>query len=456
MGTKRRGPRPDYESFGGKVCVVQTQYGETGILHDKTNDTYYYYLPQEDGKRIKKNLGRHIEKAAPRFYQEVQSKDIVVKWRYNRRLDPKYIKKHPGYNPEIGQIETAIDVNDLSYWERVKKDLLERPMEVARMTGVEAVSRLQELVYSKPIRIGDLFKFYLERADKPVKTKKRGDYTSWWAEFLKTTGLKDSSPIEHINRIAVNKWYDWLSVTRDKESYSPSWINHRIIMLHVILTYNKRRIDNNQEIMRSFEIIKDVCRTAAPSDPNPQPITVENFWKLYKAANEYWKMILLLGLSSGSYFKDLYDIEWKNISLTDGTLSMIRQKTNIGKCCVLFPELVEMLKAYRAKRRDTLPWLLLSNNKSRYGVLSMQSYFKRVLRPKAGVDDSVKFNHLRDAVKTYAEEAKCRSEDVALVMGWKLSGVQDRYYKRNPENTRQVIESIRNVFQVSQHVQISS
>jgi hypothetical protein len=48
---------------------------------------------------------------------------------------------------------------------------------------------------------------------------------------------------------------------------------------------------------------------------------------------------------------------------------------------------------------------------------------------------------------------KARPEDVSIILGWKRSGVEDAYLKRNPQMTQDAVNLVREYFKVSEHIQ---
>jgi integrase len=452
MNQRRKGPKPIYLTYGSKVCSVMTPTGETGILYDKTANTYFYLLTDDSGTRKKHNLSRDKDKAVIRFYQEVteqKTEPLVTLEKPNQ-----YDHFNRPYDIEAGPLTgtVPVEVVEASYWERVKKDLLERPTIVSQKTGIEAVARLPELLYSKPTTLGYLYKEYVNKTDKPLDKKYLCDVRYMWQQFLEGTGLTEQSTVEQINRKTVNQYHDYLLAEKRKLKWSTTWMNHRVVFIKSFLKFNKKRIDDNAGIIKSLEIVNDILTQKKQESMDPHPISIKDFWQLYNTANDQWKLILLLGLNTGSYFKDIFDMNIPNFDLKKGTLVMERTKTHLPKCAMLWPETLRLLKQHLKNRKDNLPYLFISTHGNRYEVSSMMGYFRKVLRPASGISEDVTFNNLRDGVKTASEIMKCRPEDISIVLGWKRQGVEDHYLKRNPQMTQDCLDKVREYFKVSEYI----
>jgi len=74
-GKKTRGPKAKYILYGGKPVTAVVDGKLTGVRHDKGCDSHFCFLPDPSDSNApwkKRNLGRDVNKAVPKFYALVR------------------------------------------------------------------------------------------------------------------------------------------------------------------------------------------------------------------------------------------------------------------------------------------------------------------------------------------------------------------------------------------------
>jgi len=175
---------------------------------------------------------------------------------------------------------------------------------------------------------------------------------------------------------------------------------------------------------------------------NPHPIALEDFQRLYRAADDPMRAILLLALNACMYGGEVVALNWSDIDLTNSTLVSTRPKTGVVRVAVLWPETVAALGRI-PRRSDSL---FLSADGDPHTYQSLYKVYKS-LRRKARVG-SVQFSQIRDGAYTAAVEAGV-SLDVCRLLAGHATGISDHYVKRRPTMVAEACRAIRDHYRIS-------
>ena len=141
--------------------------------------------------------------------------------------------------------------------------------------------------------------------------------------------------------------------------------------------------------------------------------------------------MFLMGINCAMTPIDFERLKKENINFAEGTVSFRRGKT--GKVLAvssLWSRTRKLLEKHLSERKGDSEYIFASCQGSPIRSRSISSLFNK-LREKLKIDDSVKFNHLRDTFSTISQDLGFPLERINLVMGHKNKGMQDHYAVRN-------------------------
>ena len=319
-----------------------------------------------------------------------------------------------------------IDEKSVLNW--VRKQLIENPAEFARKIGIEQIAYLTDLKKPTDITIEDLISNY---------EKRQRDKSSTVATLRTFRKFVDDTKIKSIQEMTTER----LLTFRDKIEKSnfgtgyKKFIYSRIKM--VVAANGKFGMD--AELIQAALARLKVLFTDSPMPANmPQPISREYFQALLSAANPQWKAILLIGLNGCLHLGEVLSLLKSDIDFNRKILIGYRTKTRIPRCACLWEETLAAL----AVRRDTphAKYLFLASHGSRHNRNSAANSFAD-LRKRAGVPDTVKFDHLRDGAFTIAYQV-VDGEKIAKLYAGHACGMEDHYVFRKPEMVRPVCDAV--------------
>ncbi len=179
-------------------------------------------------------------------------------------------------------------------------------------------------------------------------------------------------------------------------------------------------------------------------------ISKEDFHKLFKSTdNVKHKLIILLGLNCAMKSTDICDIKLTDISFERNTLIKHRHKTSIVRAAVLWDITMDYINQYLAGKNFQSDYLITtdigSNSSDAFKPHSINEFFTE-LRCKAQVDESVKFEQLRDSVKTVAVTEKPELlQATDIIMGHK-GGIGNQYLQRQPKMVREICQIVHDYY----------
>ena len=177
-----------------------------------------------------------------------------------------------------------------------------------------------------------------------------------------------------------------------------------------------------------------------------QQISKDDFQKLFNATNNIkYKLILLLGLNCAMKSTDICDIQLSNIDFDKKTLIKHRHKTSIVRAAVLWDITLEHINHYISDKNFQSDYLITKDiglkRSEAFKPHSINEFFTE-LRRKTKIDVSVKFEQLRDSVKTVAVNEKpelLKATDI--IMGHK-GGIGNQYLERQPKMVKEICQIV--------------
>ncbi len=193
-------------------------------------------------------------------------------------------------------------------------------------------------------------------------------------------------------------------------------------------------------------VVKDIkSRKAELPDlrnPNPQPISVEDFHKLLDSANTRWRAMLLVALNLCYYPVDVRTLPKSAINFQTGVVILDRAKTGqTTRVGVLWRRTIEALLALQEAEPNDSDYVFISQYRSPYSAHGFRNVFREI-RNEAGLA-RVEFQHIRDGAYTAAIERGATEEHAKILAGHEIQGMSDAYIKRRPRMVADACSAIR-------------
>jgi len=146
---------------------------------------------------------------------------------------------------------------------------------------------------------------------------------------------------------------------------------------------------------------------------------------------------LLLGLNLALTWKDISLLTDDNLNLEKKTFKARRSKTDIIITGMLWYETVGALKKYKELYPSPTVAIFKPKISLRWNCDKLGKRFKlfkeELPLKKYQKVESITHKHLRKSFITAAKKALCNEENIKLVMGRKLNGVEDYYTYKDAE-----------------------
>ena len=433
--------RSPHKKTGRKAKPHVTSWGETIDGLHKCKDGRWRVIGGIKGKDVK--FVEPDERFAVARFREITGKTTA---RPTITVEPSpelvaAIAEHERQNPVLKHSRVVgVELDEHSYWARVRDDLINRPKYVARMTGIEQVAWMPDLTPPAPSpTLDEVGKLYHEKAGIDAHWKKKSE--NFWDEFMDAVG-GERKTLRELTQENVAEYK--AEVLEDPPS--PTYVKHRFGQVKTIVAYSKAWGKWSEDRAKALAY----CSILIPPNAitlDPSPISRADYRKLLDAAaastNRLSVMtpVLLLSLNACLYGSEVTDVQWSDLNLDAGTLVMDRGKTQVARVAVLWPRTIEALKTLPRIDGIVSPFLTEATRQA-HNANTITKYY-RALRTAAGASDKVRFAHIRDGGYTAACSARGVDAATAQVLAGHRAGMKDHYVKRNPfmvEHACQAIE----------------
>lgn len=311
-------------------------------------------------------------------------------------------------------------VHESAIWPWMRELLIERPEYVAEKLGIPELARLADLPKRKPSpTLDELIDLYVEHGRCSDHEKKKS--RTGWADFSDAMKAKGITTANKITTEAVAEWQSDV-VGRGK---SAAYVAYRITKVKAVLNLARK---HGRDVASAIEACA-ILTKPKQAEFNPQPISRQDFGKLFDAADDVFRAFLLLGLNCAMYPSELFAVEWKSVDLTKGTLSTSRGKTGVSRVAVLWPRTVEALE--KLERRNEYVFGPVARYPGDAPSVKTATTRWGLLRKAAGVSTDVKMADLRDGAQTAAAEAGVPLDQIRVLAGHR-TGISDHYVRRRP------------------------
>lgn len=309
----------------------------------------------------------------------------------------------------------------------------------------------------KSIELAKVKELYFEKRRKPMSSAYIKIGKLLWNDFIKCIGVKR---VSDITIDLIDKYEDYLYDCAKTKKWASASINNRIGLVKAALSYAAKKVNSPSDIEHLRRVLQYAERLtrAEKAKLNPCPISVEDFHKMLNCTEEKtYKAVLLMALNCGMRESDLIDIRITprkgqprpDINLKDKTLQMPRPKTGIIRVAVLWDRTVAAINVMldeREKKKIKSEYLFLNSFDKPMKEASIRKWWLRH-REDAGVIESVKFEHIRDATQTIPLDDDPRSlVETNLIMGHSVKGMANNYLERRPNMVRRACAVIEECF----------
>jgi integrase len=325
----------------------------------------------------------------------------------------------------------------------VRRDLLADPKLVALKTGVEWVARGADLPRPSPsvalMTLGDTY-----ASKKGLSSNEASRAKLYWREFCRVV------EVATVRELGVDRIRTY-QAKMEAKSLAAKSLGHRFAMVRRILSYAIRK----QIDVECCRRVLDFCQLLEAHGKarlDPQPIRPGEFWAVYEkvveARDPTFAAMMLAALNLAMYGREAGALTWDEVDLAAGTVVTRRQKTDVPRIGVLWPQTRAAIEAL-PRNRDTI-----FNTRSRsYTQFSTVDAWGKY-RTLAGLGPSAKFSQIRDAA--YSVALGVSWEQAELLAGHRLPGSSDNYLLRNPQLVAQACAAIGIAFDVDGHVSTKS
>jgi len=421
----KRGRRANYITIGTDEVRELLNGKEVGVSYSHSNQTYYTMIPQPNGRTKRIWLGKDKQLAIAKFYAIVAQ---VRGEQENLVLVPlKLWTEKPVGTTEIVDGRTKRIPVDISHYvpeshhiEWLKNELKD-PKRLARKTGIEEFAQFGQLLRRDTIPVPDLLANYLSKK-KQIGKHEEDNSRRWFDEFQQVI---DCKTVDDISLVDIQRYEDYVHSL----PLAPKSMIHRIAKIGTIFKYNRGRLSNPH-----VGIVHDwLCGLERPEEDkpyDPNEMSLDDFNKLFSAANLKWKAMLLLGLNCAMGPTPITQLQQKHINNFESTAIRRGKRGRVLMVATLWDRTKEALQNYLETRKDNSPFIFITRFGEPHESNGITNYFNETLRTKAGISADVKFNHLRDTFSTLAQDAGYTIEQINLVLGHVNPGMNDRYAKR--------------------------
>lgn len=344
---------------------------------------------------------------------------------------------------EAGRIRFDQKLDERWMYGWMREAILTDRKKCATMTGIawlEWGPQLTQPEGSHSLKeLGDLY-----AAKAGMSANEVGRSKLFWAEFTRAVGV---DTVRELTHEAVER-YERIIGTK---GLAPKSILHRYRKVRTIFHFAIKRGKSIEECRKALDVLA-MLEVKGTQPLDPKPIAPEAFWRLYKAAkdakDETFAALMVFALNACLYSSEVAAVKWDDVDLKAGEFVCRRNKTQVPRVAVLWPQTAKLLKALPRQGE----YIFYTSRRS-YTTFSVLEIWRRY-REAAGYakeGDEVTFSQIRDAA--YSIACRVSTFDKARVLsGHRLPGAADNYILRNPRFVEDACDAVHTAFAVAKHV----
>jgi integrase len=384
------------------------------------------YLRTKDIKlaifRFREWVGRHGGERVRLSFQDPPSPSVRQSWEQLGEALPD----------KITHIQS---IPSPDFWRAVRTLALKDPATFKKQTGLRIVDEKP----APSARLSGLLAAYEAKRKKPSKGELKNVRLYWkrFTDAVKVATVKDITP-DHITL-----WED--ECYEVYKNGSSKTLAHKFEYVLRVFNYCITKQIDVQECERVKREIKS-RKVELPDLPNPdpQPISVEDFHKMLKNADVKWRAILLTALNLCYYPIDCIRLPKSAINLKTGVVIFDRKKTGgTTRVGLLWKRTTAAIKAYMEAEPHNADNLFISQYGKPYGDGEDSNGFNSVwrqFREQWKVD--VRFDQIRDGAYSAAIAGGADITTAKILAGHAIGGEADKYVKRNVDRIKQATTAI--------------
>jgi len=323
--------------------------------------------------------------------------------------------------------------DETTFWEQVRKYLLEDPKLVALKTGIKEIARLHTLPEpTAPLPLQTIIDEYIN--GKVFKYQRQYDDAKViWDEFAKAVGVDTVDDIQPANLTNYNK------VLR---SYKPRTQKNRRDTVSAILNYAALLHRPHRDTIAALKVdIKGVVKTAKKSAPQPKPWKPAEYHAMLDACKDdpMWHAILLVSINLGLHGTEMCDLRKEEFDLDNNAFRSTRTKTGVARVAYLWDRTVTAIRKWIATPEyAAIETPLLFYNGT--GALNIRKVNAKIRTIRNAAKVNVVFDGIRDLTRTSAGAENLVA--IKWIMGHTLPGEDDTYAFRDAKETKSVLQKV--------------
>lgn len=453
-----------------------TSWGDTIVDFGRRPDGRWVDLEDRDHPWVcddeRDAIAEFYRRKAKRLGRKLPFTDTTPVDSHSRKLLKQLIPHRDP--PDFFVTEEGIPEDE--FWSLVGEMIRKNPKLAARKTGIEELAYLKDLSPPPPPltlqRIGELYCGQRDRSgrfvskDRKEQGKQFDDPSegrkSWrcWQGFCEA--LKPVEAVEGITNADLLRYHAAVHAL----GLADKTIKNRYNKIGSVLKYAWELLKEYRpaiaELKTEFNI---VCKAQGNEEPAPDPIDVEDFHAIFRAADKRWRAILLCMMNFAMHPKECGDIEKRHLDLRRGTLDNKRKKR--GKCrrvAMVWRETAEAIRAYQELQERNpayarSEYLFLTTNidptkaDQKYSWGGLTQYFRETLKSKAekvaGRPLDFSLDQIRDGAQNAADDGGADPFHTMMLMGHKLPGALGSYKNRVPTKTAKSVECIHRHYRIA-------
>ncbi len=310
------------------------------------------------------------------------------------------------------------------FWRAVRDIVLDDPERFRKETGLRVVDEQPP----PSVKLDELLTAYEQKKQRPSEEELK-KVSIYWDFF--TNHVSPARTVRDISPDELSKWED-AAWERYRAGASPKTLHHRFEYVVRILNY---AIVKQVDASECERVLKDIkSRKAELPDlrnPNPRPISVEDFHALFDAGDIRWRAMLLVALNLCYYPVDVRTLPKSAINFKTRVVTFDRAKTGqTTRVGVLWKRTVDALRLLQESEPHDNAYVFISQYRSPYTAHGFRNVFREI-RNDAGLPH-VEFQHIRDGAYTAAVEHGATEAHAKILAGHRIQGMSDAYIKRRP------------------------
>ena len=335
-------------------------------------------------------------------------------------------------------INWGLDSSGRDYWRAYYRNLiLTNPRQAALEMDCEPLSLLANVKDVQPpdpsVTLSECLDFYQGRRKKISDEESKKVRNAW---KLFTQSVSPAITLEQVttgDSSLFERWIDAVWLPYEDEG-SPKTLRHKVDRVKRVIRYCHEKKQRDKSNCQRLLDAMSALELPDPDKENPNPINVEEFHRLLKAAKgTFWEPMLLVMLNLCYYPVDARTLPVDAVDLKTGVVVFEREKKKTTRVGILWNRTRKALKKWTESGK-TNGVVFPCETGVGFAAQGLRSSFRR-LRKNAGMGKEVTMNRIRDAAYSAAcASPKVKLKEAQILAGHSFKGEADAYVKRDPRS----------------------